>query len=239
MQTSVIPAYIYNQYFRDEVDEPTQLDISAIFDTINANGQEFIDWFNTVNLPVYTGLSGSLLDWVANGLYGFKRPTLANGDFSPSMGTFGTLTLGGFTFGYYTPSITPDVLIATDDTFKRVLTWHLYKADGKNFNVRWLKRRIARFIGLPENETYPIAITLPIRPPLGGLGTFGTLTLGGFTFGYYSPIDGYLFRSTDNTIVIDITTDANTLPLANILKFALKQGVIETPFNYTFTVNIL
>ena len=38
-----------------------------------------------------------------------------------------------------------DIVVADDDTYRRCLTWHYQKGDGKYFNIRWLKRRVMRF----------------------------------------------------------------------------------------------
>ncbi|MGC9271932.1 MAG: hypothetical protein ACP5E6_17465, partial [Acidiphilium sp.] len=34
----------------------------------------------------------------------------------------------------------------SDDIYKRVLTWWLYRGDGQRFSIQWLRRRVARFI---------------------------------------------------------------------------------------------
>ena len=72
--TGVIPAYLYLQYNNDDA-------LQAFFASYNALAQYFVTWFATVNLGVYTSpaISGTLLDWVAEGLYGFVRPALSSG----------------------------------------------------------------------------------------------------------------------------------------------------------------
>src|ERR1700678_4143973 len=67
--TQTIPAYLYEEYFGDP-------DIQPFVDGYNALVQEYIDWFNTIGLPVYTGylIAGPLLDWVGNNLYDVERP---------------------------------------------------------------------------------------------------------------------------------------------------------------------
>jgi hypothetical protein len=36
--------------------------------------------------------------------------------------------------------------ITDDDTYRRILTWHFYKGDGKYCSTEWLKRRVWRFL---------------------------------------------------------------------------------------------
>lgn len=62
-------------------------------------------------------------------------------------------------YGYERPSGMPD------DILKRALTWHLYKGDDKYFDVRWLKRRVMRFLdGINGTDqgtstTYNVSVT--------------------------------------------------------------------------------
>src|SRR5215472_10372716 len=65
----VIPSYLYQEYTDDD-------DLQAFVDEQNGMQQNYVDTFNALNLPIYTGaiIKGPLLDWVAEGLYGYKRP---------------------------------------------------------------------------------------------------------------------------------------------------------------------
>ena len=101
-----IPSYLYTLYQDDD-------DLQAFVAEYNTLTQGYVDWFNQVDLPIYTGplIVGYFLDWVSMGLYGYVRPA-------------GTM----------------------DDVLKRSLTWHFYKGDGRYFDVRWLKRRVMRFL---------------------------------------------------------------------------------------------
>src|SRR5262249_41238080 len=47
------------------------------------------------------------------------------------------------------------LVVTTDDIYRRILTWHFFKGDGKYFNARWLKRRIWRFL-FGENGWSPL-----------------------------------------------------------------------------------
>jgi len=39
-----------------------------------------------------------------------------------------------------------DAVLTSDDVYRRILTWHFYKGDGNYLSIRWLKRRVWRFI---------------------------------------------------------------------------------------------
>lgn len=156
--TVTIPAYVYKQYEDDD-------DIQAFFSAYNDGTQYYASWFANVDLPIYTGLSGTLLDWVARGLYGLTRPTLESVG-AIVEGPFNSVLFNSLVFNGYVPG-TPDTFAtASDDIFKRVMTWYLYKGDGKVCTLKWLKRRVLRFLlgasGIDVNvaDTSQISITV-------------------------------------------------------------------------------
>jgi hypothetical protein len=177
----------------------------------NALAQEYADWFNQINLPCYTGplISDTLLDWVASGLYGIQRPALTGN------------------------------ALVTDDQFKRIISWHFYKDDGKVFDVRWLKRRIMRFLtgisgtGQGINQTYQISVRF---------GGSGVVYINVYTgVGYHRG--GAAFNSSAyNVIAYDvmgiIIRNYVDTTLAPILKQAIDAGVLELPFQYSYIVSI-
>jgi hypothetical protein len=139
MQILTIKSYAYQQYQDD-------LDIAAFIDAYNTMTQEYVTWCNTVNLPIYTGLSGYMLDWIGAGIYGLPRPVV-----SVSSGSvYGITDYGAATYGAGSSSSSP----VTDDIYKRVLTWKLYRGDGFYFSIKWLKKRIKRFL-VGVNGTSP------------------------------------------------------------------------------------
>lgn len=154
-----IPAYPYVQYQEDD-------NISCFFDALNIYSQAYVDWFNALDLPIYTKapVEGTLLDWVAAGLYGIGRPGLPVSEGSPDIGPVNTFTpnqipVNGFIAG------TPDDYIAVnDDFFRRILTWSLYRGDGDFPSPVWLKRRINRFLNgingtdVEDNTTYEVSV---------------------------------------------------------------------------------
>ena len=196
---NVIPATPYVQYQADDA-------VTAFFEAFNDYAQAYADWFNALNLPVYTQapVAGPLLDWVAEGLYGLSRPGLPTALGSPQQGPVNTFTLNALVPNGYRPGV-PDTYTATsDDTFRRILTWALYKGDGKVFTPRWLKRRINRFLN----------------------GVNGTDVINDTTYNVSVAPTG--FKAWTITL-------ANS-PAAQIFKIAVSAGVLELPFQVTWEV---
>lgn len=231
---TVIKSYLYEQYTDDE-------DLQAFVAAFNAMAQEYVDWFNTINLPVYTQeqIAGALLDWVAAGLYGMTRPSLPVGGPARSIGPLGTFKLAELELGGYIKIGADDVIETTDDVFKRILTWHFFKGDGKVFDVRWLKRRVMRFL-IGENGTAPnIDNTYPVSVTFGAdneininfLTAFRTGT-GGSILGM--PILGQFYLGEFESEVVFVPPT----PFASVFKSAMDAGLLEMPFQFTTTVNL-
>ena len=176
MIPKIIPSYLYQQYADDA-------NLQALVTAYNTLAQRYLDWFNTVPLPVYTseqltgemtvpiagGLAGSfpfsvggpgnylqnsiggsaieggLLDWVAQGLYGYSRPVLSQTTYT-SRGGFNTTPFNTALFGGFTRTPHGTHYTVNDDIYKRCLTWNFYKDDTLQFSAQWLKRRVARFL---------------------------------------------------------------------------------------------
>jgi len=162
---NVIPSYLYVQYNDDE-------SLQAFVEAQNEQAQAYLDWFNQTGilLAVYTSgaISGTLLDWVAAGVYGMLRPGLPTFG-QPARGPFNTFTFNSLPFNGFVPAQGQTFYETSDDIFKRVLTWAFYKGDGRVFNVRWLKRRIARFLNGINGSDYTIDQTYFISVTFTGL----------------------------------------------------------------------
>lgn len=152
--STIISSYPYVQ-FADDVN------ISAWFSAYNAYAQEYLDWFNDTPLAIYTNdtISGALLDWVANGVYGIYRVPIANNQ-SRTIGAVNTYTPNQLPFNQGKTTSYGTVTEMTDDIFKRLITWDFYKGDGMQFTIPWIKRRVARFIyGIGGfSDTYGISV---------------------------------------------------------------------------------
>jgi hypothetical protein len=140
--TEVIPAYVYGEYSDDD-------NIGTFFIVANTLTQQYVSFFHDVNLPIYTNplIVGSLLDWVINGIYGLPRSLIQVGT-NEVYGVIDTYPIDSLIIDGYRVVSKAAYNLMTDDTYRRVLTWHFYKGDGQQFTIKWLKRRIARFINL-------------------------------------------------------------------------------------------
>jgi hypothetical protein len=230
-----INAYLYVQYNDDS-------DLQAFISSYNNLTQQYLDWFNTINLPVYTNpnVSGALLDWAVEGLYtGAARPALSSG-FNRDLGPLNTYNLNALvplnTFKIIGPQ---DITATSDDFYRRIVTWNYYKGDGKVFNIRYLKRRIMRFLlgvngSAPNvNNTYQVSVTF-------GTGNQVNIRL---ISGFRTVLGGALLnRFALNTKYLNEidTKFTSIVPLQNtaILKEAIDSGVLQLPFQFTYVVTV-
>lgn len=231
--TKTIPAYLYQEYYDDE-------DLQAFVAAYNNLSQQMLDWFNTIGLPVYIGLSGALLDWVAEGLYGLTRPVLGSGQ-NQNLGALNTYVLDPLVLPLNTiKKVGPsNFAVVNDDVFKRILTWWLYRGDGKQFDIRWLKRRVMRFligtngVDPPVDQTYQVSVTF----------AHGIITITIYNgirrvVGGAIPNQCLLNSKYPNELDTTFTVLA-PLTFAPILQEAVNAGVLALPFQYTFVVNIV
>jgi hypothetical protein len=230
--TKTIPSYLYTQYADDD-------DLQAFVDAFNTLAQQYVDWFVNIGLPVYTApqISGPLLDWVAQGLYGLSRPSLPSGH-TQTIGPLNTYAFNSLTLNSSGTIGSVNYFATNDDVYKRILTWHFYKGDGKVFNIRWLKRRIMRFLygvnGADFNvdQTYPISISFGPGNQVNILLTSGSATVTG------GAIFGQMVFNTAAFGEVDVTHQSfSPSPMAPILQAAIDAGVLELPFQYKFVVN--
>lgn len=228
-----IPSYLYQQYTDDD-------NLWAFVNSYNALAQEYVDWFNQIQLPVYTSptISGTLLDWVAEGLYGIIRPSLSSG-LSVNYGPLNTYEFNTLPLNVFENLAPTDVVATSDDIFKRIITWNFFKGDGRTFNIRYLKRRVMRFLdgidGTNPNidSTYQVSVSFGVgnqvnitllageRIVTGGA-IFGTFELNSMPF---NELDSYYIPYT---------------PLNNgaILEEAIATGALQLPFQYTYVVTV-
>jgi hypothetical protein len=118
------------------------------------------------------------------------------------------------------------------------LTWHFLKGDGKYFNIRWLKRRVARWLlgvdGTNPNidQTYRISVTMgrnrsvQIRIVMGNRIILGGAIYNRMGFNSFHP-----FNSLESVYV-----KYAPIPLAEEFATAVNCGVLELPFQFNFNV---
>lgn len=201
---TVLPSYPYVQYADDE-------NISAFFTAYNEISQTNLTNLNNLYLPVYTSNSiiGPLLDWVGNNLYGIPRPIIPAGSATITGGLYDTdpYDTQPYDEGRIASSGST-ATIANDDVYKRVLTWNLYRGDGTQFNVTWLKRRVLRFLGGVNGVDFPIDNTYQISVAF----------------------------STPNTVTIHINTGTIPTTYASVISDFVNSQVIQLPFQYNWSV---
>jgi hypothetical protein len=231
--SKTIPAYLYQEYADDD-------DLQSFFAAYNEIAQEFVDWFNAISLPVYTGplISGALLDWVAAGLYGMTRPSLPTGS-SRNAGPLNTYELNTLALNELTREDDEEFFATSDDTFKRILTWHLYKGDGKVFNVRWLKRRVLRFLlgvngtDVDVSDTSRISVSFGVGNQVDIGIVPGVRTVVGGAIPNFGILNGFAMNELDTAFVA-----YPSIPEAVILKAAIDDGVLELPFQFDYVVTV-
>lgn len=232
--TSVVPSYLYQEYADDD-------DLQAFVISYNALQQQYLTWLNTINLPVYTGapIAGTLLDWVGRGLYGIPRPALSSGQ-NADLGPYGSFMFNQIPFNERIVVGPSDVVATSDDIYKRIITWNYYKGDGKVFDVRWLKRRIMRFLegtngGDPLiNNTWQVSVSFGVGNEVSiRLLTQERVITSGAIYGA-SGFNDVLYNGFES----EINFDFPPLPNADILAEALQAGVLQLPFQYEFTITV-
>ena len=153
--TNVIPSYLYQEYSDDD-------NLQEFVQAQNQCQQDYVDTFNALNLPIYTGpvVQGDLLDWVGTGLYGMSRPALNTGQpvimgplntwgpnwLFPNWGIPPTAVSVKFGLNMIQQLSVGQIVLTDDDLYRRILTWHFFKGDGNYFSTHWLKRRVWRFL---------------------------------------------------------------------------------------------
>lgn len=231
--TDIIPSYLYREYADDD-------NLQAFVNAFNSLARIYAAWFATIGLPVYTGaaIAGTLLDWIALGLYGMARPALGSG-LSREIGPLNTYAFNTFPLNKRKIVGPNNITVTSDDVFKRIITWNFYKGDGNTFNVRWLKRRIKRFLiganGTAPNvdQTDDISVTFGADGQVAIRIAVGSRTING---GAFPNRFGFNQRVPLNSLRTTYAPPATSYPLAPILQEAFEAGVLTVPFQRTFSV---
>ena len=235
---TAIPSYLYQQYTDDD-------DLQALVRAQNNYQQIYVDAFNNLNLPIYTQpqISGYLLDWVGSGIYGYARPALGAVLYTV-LGPLDTAYCNEIYMNEFKKIVkSGKITIADDDIYKRCLTWHFYKGDGKYFNVRWLKRRVARFI-YGVNGTDPISDTVSMYQISISFGANREVTIRFVlliqTLEYGAVCNDYKFYCNNlycNQVNIGLK-NLPPLPSMETFRDAVASGALELPFQYSWQVQI-
>lgn len=223
----VAPSYLYFQF----QDDP---DLQAFVRSYNEIVQGYIDWFNSTPLGVYVNptISGELLSWIGAGIYGIERPYISNikNQVFGSTNSFATNQYATNSFNLIQSGVSA---IVSDDIYKRVMTWYLYRGDGYEATVQWLRKRIARFVyGINGSDIsldliHNISITIPNLPYSGGTNQFATNL---YPTNGMTTNPGLAKRSLEITIP---TTDES-----QAFQILVAEGYINLPFQIIFKVTL-
>ena len=202
MRTTPINAYLYQQFKDDK-------DLASFVQAYNAIAQDYVSWFNNIGLPIYTlpACSGLMLDWIGKGIYGIPRQNLTSGNVNIT-GRLNTNQLDTLQIDASAQSSTLQNIAMTDDIYKRVLTWNLYRGDGYTFSTQWLKRRVLRFIlgvngaDVLINSTNTVSVTFGVS----------------------------------NAVTIQYRTGTTQVPMVNVLNACINTGILDLPMQYTFSI---
>jgi hypothetical protein len=232
-QTAAIPSYQYKEYDDDPFTLP-------FFLAYNQVAQDYVDTVNSLNLPIYTNanISGLLLDWVGGGIYGFPRPTISSAAI-PGVGTLNTWQLNTLALNSLTKTTAGIAQTADDDIYKRCLTWHIFKGEGRYFTVKSLKRRVMRFLlgtnGSAPNidQTYQISVSfgpnheVTIRFINSMIETLKS-----------AQLNTFLLNTTTLNSSVNRVTPLTPLPFQQVFQDAVISGALELPFQYNWEVVI-
>ena len=217
-----IPSYLYFQYIDDE-------NIPALIQSYNALTQEYVDWFNSINLPIYTDLEGALLDWVGQGVYGLIRPRIQTSSIAAIYGPIGGSYYHGPAVSGPIPNMVPAIdtfqvdtdsvnYDTPDDIYKRILTWWFYKGDGFVFSIPWLKTRIVRFLHGTDGKDGNYVASLQ-------------------QFSEDVSVQ-FLTTSPVPTCQINIYNSSGD-PVAQYLEAAIENQVLALPFRFVYSVALI
>lgn len=232
MLDKILPSYLYNQYSDDS-------DLQAFVNAQNTLAQEYLDWFNDFPLPIYTDdqITGDLLDWVGQGLYGVYRPALQQ-NVGGYIGAVNTFLINQLPVNGADLAGDSSAFFLNDDFYKRVITWIFFKGDGTQFTIQWLKKRVERFLfgvngaNLQTDQTYAVSVTFGANHVVDiriakGVRTLTEASIANtFTPNEFNP--NYL-KST--------YVENPPIPDAPLLQMAIDQGILPLPFQYKFNVS--
>lgn len=232
-----IPSYLYFQYQTDQ-------DIPSLIQSYNRYTQNVVDWFNALDLPIYTTKTGDFLDVVGGGIYGYSRPQLSTYTRYPFIGATSSYPTARYATSGADQNYSSSGAVADDDIYKRCLTWQFYKGDGFQFTIPWLKRRIYRWLNGVNGVDIPIAYTDNVSVEFSRQGSDVFLYYIGPTASIqtaYQPTA--MFEIVPITIPvyfkpeIIITLTGYDGTLVSQFIDSINSGAITFPFQYNVIVN--
>jgi hypothetical protein len=222
---TVVPSYVYGQF----ADDP---DIQAFFAGVNTEGQGYLDWFLQTPLSVYTlpAINGPLLDWIGQGLYGISRPVISTLTLR-SFGAYNTRPYNTLAYNVRKQVNSGTAQAASDDIYKRTLTWYTYLGDGRQMSIMWLRRRVARFLFGANGADIPVSYLSQVSiaaSSTGFSGAFNTAPYNTMAYGVRKK------RKTSAARSLTITVPAGQN--SQTFQALVNEGYLALPFQVKFTV---
>jgi len=133
-QTPIQP-YLYDQYrYADGAADTFAVHKSAM----NARWAELRDRY--INLPDYTSntITGNLLSWVCESIYGVRRPILQY-----AITKYDTSEYDAAIY-----DLSSDAVLAPDDILRKIVAWNCKRDIMGPFSIPVLKHKVAQFLGV-------------------------------------------------------------------------------------------
>lgn len=221
----VVPSCVYGQFS----DDP---DIQSFFAGLNTTAQGYVDWFANTPLSVYTlpAINGPLLDWIGQGIYGISRPVISTIT-SRSFGAYNTVPYNTRAYGTRKQVNSGTAQAASDDIYKRTLTWYTYAGDGRQMSIMWLRRRVARFLFGANGTDIPVDYLQQVsisRNSAGFSGAYGSAPYNTQAYGTR--------RTRRNLSARSLTIGIPPSPVAQTFVALLNEGYLALPFQVKFNV---
>lgn len=233
MLDDVIKSYLYTQYNDDE-------NLQAFFSAYNEMAQNIYDWMKDANLPVFVGgyHVGDQLRWIARGIYGVKPPILISGK-QQIFGPYNALTFNQLPFNGRRVINQSEQVVASDDIFKRIMTWNFYKGDGFSFTIPWLKRRIMRFIVGADGVDVTNDQHWSISVLFSGDGASISIVKGYRKLTNSAMFNAQAFNSRAFNQDSSVLSKENEYEFASLFKQAFDSGLLHMPFYQSVSVTIV
>ena len=224
----IVPSYVYTQYNDDPY-------VTAFFTAFNEMAQGYLDWFNQTPMAVYTNanVSGPLLDWVGVNLYGISRPVISSVGATQVFGPMGSDPMGSMAMGSYVQTQSGTAQLASDDIYKRTLTWILYKGDGYQASIEWLRRRIARFLYGANGMDIDIGLIANVF--ISPKGTINRMAMNSQAMNSQS-MNSVRISNINLRGIVYITIPST--PVSQYFIYLFNAGYLPAPFQMTYNIGI-
>ncbi|EPB4501580.1 hypothetical protein [Yersinia enterocolitica] len=130
-------------------------------------------------------------------------------------------------------------VVASDDVFKRVMTWNYYKGDGFNFTIPWLKRRIMRFltgvdgVDVLNDQRWSISVLF------SSSGASISIVKGYRKLTSSSLYNASTFNTRSFNQKTSVLIKSNEYEFASLFKQAFDSGLLHMPFYQPVSVTIV